>query len=108
VYDSKVSNSLEESGYLNISKESIYAEVYYSYKKSTENLSLEDSGYFSISEEPIYDTINSFSEQKKPASLKQKEPGQLSEPIYSKVDLSKKRAERKAKDIKLIPELTIG
>ncbi|WCR57558.1 hypothetical protein [Wolbachia endosymbiont of Ctenocephalides felis wCfeJ] len=75
-----------------LSKEPIYTEVYDSkvgnslkdldtseepiyaepYKESTENLSLEDSGYSSVSEEPI----------------------------YAKVDLSKKRAERKAKDIK--------
>lgn len=39
-------------------------------------------------------------QNKKPTSLKQKEPEQSSEPIYARVDLSKKRAERKAKDIK--------
>ncbi|BFD47693.1 MAG: hypothetical protein DMENIID0003_07670 [Wolbachia endosymbiont of Sergentomyia squamirostris] len=100
VYDTKVSNSLGENGYLSVSEESIYAEIYDSHKKSTENLSLEDSGYLSISEEPIYCTIDDLSEQKKPTSLKQKEPEQSSEPIYARVDLSKKRAERKAKDIK--------
>ncbi|WP_353274220.1 hypothetical protein [Wolbachia endosymbiont (group A) of Ennomos erosarius] len=100
VYDTKVSNSLGENGYLNVSEESIYAEIYDSHKKSTENLSLEDSGYLSISEEPIYCTIDDLSEQKKPASLKQKEPEQSSEPIYARLYLSKKRAERKAKDIK--------
>ncbi|MBA8754560.1 hypothetical protein HCR17_06365 [Wolbachia pipientis] len=100
VYDAKVSNSLGENGYLSVSEESIYAEIYDSHKKSTENLSLEDSGYLSISEEPIYCTIDDLSEQKKPTSLKQKEPEQSSEPIYARVDLSKKRAERKAKDIK--------
>lgn len=97
VYDTKVSNSLGE---LNVSEKSIYAEIYDSHKKSTENSSLNDSGYLSISEEPIYCTIDDLSEQKKPASLKQKEPEQSSEPIYAKVDLFKKRAERKAKDIK--------
>ncbi len=100
VYDAKVSNSLGENGYLSVSEESIYAEIYDSHKKSTENLSLEDSGYLSMSEEPIYCTIDDLSEQKKPTSLKQKEPEQSSEPIYARVDLSKKRAERKAKDIK--------
>ncbi|MGL9759544.1 MAG: ankryin [Wolbachia sp.] len=94
VYDTKVGNSLGE---LNASEEPIYAEIYNSHKKSTENLSLEDSGYLSISEEPIYWTIDDPSEQKKPADLKQKEQV---EPIYAKVDLFKKRAERKAKDIK--------
>ncbi|WP_250296029.1 hypothetical protein [Wolbachia endosymbiont of Oedothorax gibbosus] len=97
VYDTKISNSLGE---LSVSEESIYAEIYDSHKKSTENSSLNDSGYLSISEEPIYETIDNFSEQKKPTSLKQKEPEQSSEPIYAKVDLFKKRAERKAKDIK--------
>ncbi|MDR0773267.1 MAG: ankryin [Wolbachia pipientis] len=97
VYDTKVSNSLGE---LNVSEKSIYAEIYDSHKKSTENSSLNDSGYLSISEEPIYCTIDDLLEQKKPASLKQKEPEQLSEPIYARVDLSKKRAERKAKDVK--------
>lgn len=94
VYDAKVNNSLGE---LSVSD---YAEIYDSHKRSTENLSLDDSGYLSISEEPIYCTIDDLSEQKKPASLEQKEPEQLSEPIYARVDLSKKRAERKAKDIK--------
>lgn len=97
VYDTKVSNSLGE---LNVSEKSIYAEIYDSHKKSTENSSLDDSGYLSISEEPIYCTIDDLSEQKKPASLKQKEPEQSSEPIYARVDLSKKRAEKKAKDVK--------
>ncbi|GFQ69025.1 uncharacterized protein TNCT_407351 [Trichonephila clavata] len=97
VYDTKISNSLGE---LSVSEESIYAEIYDSHKKSTENSSLNDSGYLSISEEPIYETIDNFSEQKKPASLKQKEPEQSSEPIYARVDLSKKRAERKAKGVK--------
>ncbi len=64
VYDTKVSNSLGENGYLSVSEESIYAEIYDSHKKSTENLSLEDSGYLSISEEPIYCTIDDLSEQK--------------------------------------------
>lgn len=95
-----VHNTLENSDYLSVSEESIYAEIYDSHKKSTENLSLDDSGYLSISEEPIYCTIDDLSEQKKPTSLKQKEPEQSSEPIYARVDLSKKRAERKAKDIK--------
>jgi hypothetical protein len=89
VYDTKVSNSLGE---LNVSEKSIYAEIYDS--------QLDDSGYLSISEEPIYCTIDDLSEQKKPASLKQKEPEQSSEPIYARVDLSKKRAEKKAKDVK--------
>jgi hypothetical protein len=97
VYDTKVSNSLGE---LNVSEKSIYAEIYDSHKKSTENSSLDDSDYLSISEEPIYCTIDDLSEQKKPASLKQKEPEQSSEPIYARVDLSKKRAEKKAKDVK--------
>ncbi|MGL9717260.1 MAG: hypothetical protein ACR5K9_00890 [Wolbachia sp.] len=97
MYDSRVSDSLKE---MNTSKESIYAEVYDSYKTSTENLSLEDSGYSSISEGSIYCTVDDLLEQKKAASLEQKEPEQLSEPIYAKVDLFKKRAERKAKDIK--------
>lgn len=100
VYNTKVGNSLGENGYLNASEESIYTEINDSYKKSAENLSLEDSGYLSISEEPIYCTIDDPSEQKKPANLTQKEPEQSSEPIYARVDLSKKRAERKAKGVK--------
>ncbi len=91
---SKVSNSLEE---LSVSEESIYAEIYDSYKRSNENLSLEDSGYSSISEEPICEDVDNFSEQKKSANLNHKEQ---QEPIYAKVDSFKKRAERKAKDIK--------
>ncbi|GFQ81603.1 ANK_REP_REGION domain-containing protein [Trichonephila clavata] len=83
VYDTKISNSLGE---LSVSEESIYAEIYDSHKKSTENSSLNDSGYLSISEEPIYETIDNFSEQKKPASLKQKEPEQSSEPIYARLN----------------------
>lgn len=94
VYDAKVSNSLEE---LSVSEESIYAEVYDLHKRSTENLSLKDSGYSSISGEPIYEDVDDFSEQKKPTSLNHKEQP---EPIYAKVDLSKKRAERQAKHIK--------
>ncbi|MDX5510141.1 MAG: hypothetical protein O7158_02535 [Wolbachia endosymbiont of Lasioglossum morio] len=78
------------------SKEPIYAEVY----DAKVSNSLGENGYLSISEEPIYCTIDDLSEQKKPTSLKQKEPEQSSEPIYARVDLSKKRAERKAKDIK--------
>lgn len=59
-----VHNTLENSDYLSVSEESIYAEIYDSHKKSTENLSLDDSGYLSISEEPIYCTIDDLSEQK--------------------------------------------
>lgn len=94
VYDAKVSNSLEE---LSVSEESIYAEVYDLHKRSTENLSLKDSGCSSISGEPIYEDVDDFSEQKKPTSLNHKEQP---EPIYAKVDLSKKRSERQAKHIK--------
>ncbi len=61
MYDTKVSNSLGE---LNVSEKSIYAEIYDSHKKSTENSSLDDSGYLSISEKPIYCTIDDLSEQK--------------------------------------------
>ncbi|GFQ77671.1 ankyrin repeat domain protein, putative [Trichonephila clavata] len=74
--------------------------VIYNYRPAAKAGLLNDSGYLSISEEPIYCTIDDLSEQKKPASLKQKEPEQSSEPIYARVDLSKKRAEKKAKDVK--------
>lgn len=78
-------------------KEPIYAEIYDLHKRSTDNLSLKDSGYSSISGEPIYEDVDDFSEQKKPTSFNHKEQP---EPIYAKVDLSKKRSERQAKHIK--------
>ncbi|MDM8335230.1 hypothetical protein [Wolbachia pipientis] len=100
VYDSKVNKALQESGHLSTSEESIYADVDALYKASTKSLSLEDSGYSGILEEPIYCTVDALLEQKKAASLTLKEPEQLSKPIYAKVDLFEKRAERKLKDIK--------
>ncbi|WP_224721416.1 hypothetical protein [Candidatus Wolbachia massiliensis] len=60
VYDSKVNNSLKESGHLNISKEPIYADVYDSRKESTENLPLKDSGYFSVEDKHVYEEIDHF------------------------------------------------
>ncbi|NSM56572.1 hypothetical protein HET73_03480 [Wolbachia endosymbiont of Atemnus politus] len=60
VYDSKVSNPLKENGHLNMSKKSIYAEVYASRKESTENLSLKDSGYSSVEDNRIYEKIDHF------------------------------------------------
>lgn len=60
--------------------------------------SLDDSGYLSTSEESLYATIDDLSEQEKPVVLQQqKEPKETIEPIYAKVNFAAKREAREKK-----------
>lgn len=86
VNDYKVSSSLEESGYLSTSKESLYAKIG---ALRNENSSLEPI-YAEVDYSEISNSLRE-KEQKKPA---QKE---AVENIYATVDLEQKRRDRKEK-----------
>lgn len=107
--------SLKDSGYSSVEDNRIYEKIdhfkddgriYQEIDHFRRDNGFYDSGYSSVENKPIYAKVSDSRNHKNPLYVSadeckaQEGSVEQQESIYAKVNLSKKRAERKAKDIK--------